>query len=716
MRMPSRRDDKAPRRRPWPKGGRGRARALARGRVGAQWFIVASLAGVAVVLLAWWLIERSWFANAIPEERHSLNALRGALASLLVMWMALAVMQRRRREAEVAEARLRGILNSAPDSIVILDGDGRIALLNTQTEQMFGRDRKALLGEPVEVLVPERLRDMVHAALDQAQAGETPASADASAGGPSGVELVGRRGDGGAVHVEARLAVVETVDRTVIACILRDVGDRKRAEEAMRKQTEVLQSILDSIADAVVVADQDERFLIFNPASERMFGIGSTDTRADEWSEQYGLFLSDTVTPFPVDQIPLRRSIRGEEVNDIEMFVRHPKTPLGNWILINGRPLRDAAGGLRGGVVVCRDISERKHIEEELRFSADELARSNARLRRLTVDLEEVNLSRQKAYDELERAYHDLKQAEAQLIQAEKLSALGQLIAGVAHEINNPLAFVANNVTILRRDARSLHELVRLHQQGMDSLAAHHPELHAQIVELCDRIDLGYTLDGLENLLGRTADGVNRIQQIVRDLRNFTRIDATDRVAVDLNDGIRSTVNIIAGHAKKKGVVIEVDPGPLPPLLCYPGKINQVVMNLLANAIDACDPGGLVTLRTREAEGLRGEGAEGTHGGAIGVAIDVIDNGHGIDPEIRDRIFQAFFTTKPHGQGTGLGLSISAGIVQAHQGRIDVESTPGRGTHFTVFLPNPCPGPPTTDAASVPLATAEPRGGDASRA
>jgi signal transduction histidine kinase len=396
------------------------------------------------------------------------------------------------------------------------------------------------------------------------------------------------------------------------------------------------------------------------------------------------------------------------------MFVRHHAAPEGFWILVNGRPLRDAAGGLRGGVVVCRDITERYQAAVDLRRSADELACSNTQLRQLTADLEDVGLSRQKAYDELKRAYHDLKRAEAQLIQAEKLSALGQLIAGVAHEINNPLAFVASNVAILHRDTQALRGLLQIHQQGMATLAAHHPELHAQIAEACARIDIEYTLDGLERLLCRSSEGLQRIQQIVRDLRDFARLDETDRFAVDLNDGIRSTVNIIAGHAKKQGVALVLDLGAIPDLLCYPGKINQVVMNLLSNAIDACAPGGQVTLRTCPAPGaaVAPGGEKAAQSEPEGVEIHISDNGRGIDPAIRDRIFEAFFTTKPHGKGTGLGLSISAGIVQAHGGRIDVESTPGVGTYFTVFLPRKRQDPPRMPATEAAPTAAQPLAGE----
>jgi two-component system NtrC family sensor kinase len=541
----------------------------ARGRRVGGWIVVGGMMGLVMLLLSWAWVERPWNPPSGVQGRHELGVLRAALSTLVVMWVALIVIQRRRRQAE---ARLRGILDA--------------------------------------------------------------------------------------------------------------VGERERGAEALRKQTEVLRSILDSMADAVIVADQDERFLIFNPAAEQMFGIGTTHTNAEEWSRQYGLYRTDTVTPYPADELPLRRSIRGEEVNDVEMFVRHRKAPEGSWVLINGRPLRDANGGLRGGVIVCRDVTGQHRAAEALRRSADELARSNAELRRLTADLEEVGLSRQRAYHELEAAYHSLKQAEAQLVQAEKLSALGRLIAGVAHEINNPLAFVANNATVLRRDAESLRDLVELHQQGMATLAEHQPALHARIVDFGERIDLSYTLDGLDKLLCRSGEGLMRIQQIVRDLRDFARLEEPDRVLADLNEGLRSTVNILSGHARKRGVAVVMELGPLAPLPCYPGKVNQVVMNLLANAVDASAPGGRVTLRSRE----RAPGDEaGREPG--GIEIDVIDDGHGIDPAVRDRIFEAFFTTKPPGEGTGLGLSISAGIVQAHHGRIDVESAPGRGTRFTVFLP-----------------------------
>jgi signal transduction histidine kinase len=248
----------------------------------------------------------------------------------------------------------------------------------------------------------------------------------------------------------------------------------------------------------------------------------------------------------------------------------------------------------------------------------------------------------------------------------------------VAHEINNPLAFVMNNVVVLHRDVAAVRKMVELYQAVLPALAQASPEQHAQIRELDEQIDLAYTVKNLSDMLDRSKEGLKRIKQIVGDLREFSRQETVTELqdAVDLNAAVASTVNIIRGQARGRGVEIETELSPtLPGIICQASKINQVVLNLISNAIDACGRGGKVIVRTRPATDR------------AGVEVEVVDNGKGIDPAIRDRIFDPFFTTKPQGQGTGLGLSISHGIVSEHGGTISVDSTPGQGSRFLVRLP-----------------------------
>jgi signal transduction histidine kinase len=313
-------------------------------------------------------------------------------------------------------------------------------------------------------------------------------------------------------------------------------------------------------------------------------------------------------------------------------------------------------------------------LNRELEEQAAELASSNERYRRLAADLEALAKTEHEARLELERTHRELRQTQSQLVQSAKLAAVGTLAAGIAHEINNPLAFVLNNMAVLQRHTRALPDLIRLYHQAAEAAAPQQQELYQQILELGDQIDLPYILDNLESMLARSREGLKRIQLIVQDLRDFSGLDrASILEQSDLNANLASTLNIVRGRAHLKHVELEVDLEPLPLVTCFASKIDQVVLNLCINAIDACAEGGKVTVRTHAVPGS--------------VEIHVIDNGVGIAPSIRDRIFDPFFTTKPPGQGTGLGLSISHAIIEEAGGQIEVESEPGKGSHFTVRLP-----------------------------
>ena len=327
------------------------------------------------------------------------------------------------------------------------------------------------------------------------------------------------------------------------------------------------------------------------------------------------------------------------------------------WILTRGVVLRDRQGNPFRMAGSHTDITERKEFESKL-------ADQNQLLERAMKAERDTNVA--------------LKRAQALMVQNEKMAGLGQMVAGVAHEINNPLAFITSNVALLQRDFDEVLQLVRLYESAGGAVSREAPEVAGRIASLRRDLEMEHTLASLPVLLGRTAEGLKRIRRIVGDLRLFARLDEGETHEADLNAGIQSTATIIQGHARTNDVELKLDLAPLPRVTCHAARINQVVMNLLSNAIDACAPGGTVTVKTGALDGQ--------------VQIDVIDNGHGINPKIRERIFDPFFTTKPIGKGTGLGLSISYGIVQDHGGTIDVDSTPGSGSRFTVRLPIRPPG------------------------
>ena len=309
------------------------------------------------------------------------------------------------------------------------------------------------------------------------------------------------------------------------------------------------------------------------------------------------------------------------------------------------------------------------HLDERRRLAEERLQEQNDRLEQA------VRAERQ--------AMAALKEAQSQLVQSEKLAGLGQMVAGVAHEINNPLAFVTNNVAVLQRDVTAVRDILGLYQEATrlapPSASPEHAALVARIRDRSDQIDLPYTLEGLPQLTATSREGLLRIKRIVEDLRNFARLDESDLNEVDVNEGVRSTAGMLHVRAAERDVRVALELAALPRIACYPSKINQVVMNLIANAIDASPGGGTVVVRTAP-------------DAAGGVRIEVIDHGTGIDPATLERIFDPFFTTKPVGHGTGLGLSIAYRVVKEHHGTIDVETAPGAGSRFVVHLPR---GPQT---------------------
>ena len=261
------------------------------------------------------------------------------------------------------------------------------------------------------------------------------------------------------------------------------------------------------------------------------------------------------------------------------------------------------------------------------------------------------------------------KQLESQLVQSEKLASLGQLAAGVAHEINNPVGFISSNLSTLDGYFNQLQQMLEAYRLAEDSLAQ-----GEQLKALRTELELDFLKDDIPLLIRESKEGIGRVVQIVKDLKNFSRVDNDQTWQfANLQQGIDSTLNIVASELKYKADVIKRYT-PLPEIECLASQLNQVVMNLVINAAQAMGPErGTITI----SNGVEGEN----------VWLEVADNGCGIDPQAMQKIFDPFFTTKPVGEGTGLGLSLSYGIVKKHRGDISVSSELGKGTRFRVVLP-----------------------------
>jgi signal transduction histidine kinase len=313
-----------------------------------------------------------------------------------------------------------------------------------------------------------------------------------------------------------------------------------------------------------------------------------------------------------------------------------------------------------------------------------DMARENERIVKeqntyLERKVQERTLELQEANVELRATLDHLKETQGQLVEAEKMASLGQLTAGIAHEINNPINFVTSNVSPLKRDFDDLIEIVEAYEKALaddDPKAA-----YAQVQELREELDYHFLTDEIQSLINGIKDGANRTAEIVRGLRTFSRLDEDDVKMADIHEGIDSTLTLLNNKIRDKIEVVK-DYHSLPEISCYPGKLNQLFMNILSNAIQAIEmrmlklydeTPGKIAIQTRQ------------HG--KNMVLTIADNGIGMNDDVRKRIFEPFFTTKEVGEGTGLGLSIVFKIIEKHQGNISVSSEPGKGTTFTITLP-----------------------------
>ncbi|MBD9355715.1 bacteriohemerythrin [Methylomonas albis] len=339
------------------------------------------------------------------------------------------------------------------------------------------------------------------------------------------------------------------------------------------------------------------------------------------------------------------------------------------WILETAVP-RVRKNGEFAGLMGCgMDISTQKQAEATLLKINQQL---EERVAERTQALTEANRTLELEKNQQTLLNQQLQETQAHLVQAEKMASIGQLAAGVAHEINNPLGYIYSNLNSLKQYIQELTDVAELAERLAGQLPDNHPDALA-FKQFKQTVDLAFVKSDAADLVEESLEGANRAKKIVQDLRDFSRIDKQDRGMFDLEAGIDATLNIVNNELKFKAAVIK-EYGGIKPFECVGAQLNQVFMNLLVNAAQAIPDFGKITVRTGYQD-------------ADWVWVEIEDTGQGMSEATRARIFDPFFTTKPVGKGTGLGLSLSYKIIQDHHGRIEVESVVGQGTRFRIYLP-----------------------------
>jgi PAS domain S-box-containing protein len=435
--------------------------------------------------------------------------------------------------------------------------------------------------------------------------------------------------DGGTIYVHVvKTAVRDAAGQVVgVQGIFWDVTEQVRAEQGVAESERRYRQLTEATMDGIVLIDAKGRVELFNPAAERMFGYKAAEMigqlSAPLVPDEFGVFC----------EIDAQKSFRTRLLTSL------------------GKP-QECKGRRKDGTEFPVEIAL------SVLNDADDDAQGFRFLAAMR-DLTERNRMR------------------SVLIQNEKLASIGLLSAGVAHEINNPLAFVGNNLVVLDRDCTGLLAILDAYAAADGELAGTAPEAFAAIKAMAAEIDLPYIRDNLGRMLRRTREGIDRVSRIVHSLRGLARTDAPRHQEARLPDLIESSLEILHGRFKPLGVVIEQHHDASPVVPCVSTQLSQVILNLLVNAFQAIEPvrpqGGRISIRTER------RGNE--------MLLEIADNGAGIDPKDVPKLFDPFFTTKEVGVGTGLGLSISHHIVAAHGGRIEVDSALGRGTCFRIYLP-----------------------------
>ena len=419
-----------------------------------------------------------------------------------------------------------------------------------------------------------------------------------------------------------------------------ETAERNRAEQKLRRSEEHFRALIENALDIITVVDAADSILYVSPSLERILGYTAEEVvgrKAREFFHPDDLGLTDSLLKefFEKPESPVHSEFR----------LRHKNGSWRKMKFVGRNLLNDPAVG--GIVVNYQDVTEIRNAEkllEEYRVNLENKVVDRTR------ELNEKNLELQDALDQL-------RQTQQELVMHSKMAALGSLVAGVAHEINNPVGAVNSAADVC---GRCIDRMVQLLDNSQD------------IEELKRNPQFQQFLSLLKENQSITVVAGQRIARIVQSLKNFARLDEAEYQRADVHEGIESSLTLLQHETKNKAIIVK-EFGDIPQIFCYPNQLNQVFMNLLVNAVQAIENDGIIRIQTSSDES--------------NVYIKIVDNGKGIPAENQSRVFDPGFTTKGVGVGTGLGLSIAYNIVLKHKGDIKLESQVGKGTNFTIRLP-----------------------------
>ena len=428
-------------------------------------------------------------------------------------------------------------------------------------------------------------------------------------------------------------------------------------QEIIREQMEKYRVLLTDIKDAYFEVDVLGNFTVVNSAMCNALGYGPEELVGTKYRK-----VVDKEGAKKLQQAVEKLHKNDEPVNLLDMEAANKD---GTKVIYEAMisVIKETDGVVVGFRGVGRDVTRRRQMETELKKNQDDLIKKNK-------EIDESRKDIQLALARLEKAHEELKASQLKILQQEKMASIGQLAAGVAHELNNPMSFISSNLGTLEKYINRLVDFIRAQSEALKSVQSD------AVLKKMDKkrleVKLDYILEDARVLLKESLDGSDRVKTIVRGLNSFSRMDEEEYKKSDINECIESAITIVWNELKYKSK-LEKNYGSLPLSMCYPRQMNQVFVNLLINAVNAIVDKGVIAIKTWHQDGF--------------VWIAVSDTGIGIPGKNLARIFEPFFTTKETGKGTGLGLSITYEIIQRHKGEITVVSEAGKGTTFTIKIP-----------------------------